>query len=125
MRNLLLSSLFLFAIALIPLSFTSLKAEEDVHKDDIMVKSITGNVICLLPNHDKGTVTPVIATEPCVGHGAHAHVILDTRTKEGNVYAVQGSPEAIKRLQMTSNRTNIEVKGKISAAQTGGIIVIE
>lgn len=125
MRNLLLSSLFLFAIALIPLSFTSLKAEEDVHKDDIMVKSITGNVICLLPDRDKGTIIPVIATEPCSGHGAHTHVILDTRTPEGNVYAVQGSPEAIKRLEMTSNRKNVEVKGKISAAETGGIIVIE
>ncbi|MGH7884106.1 MAG: hypothetical protein ACRENO_00265 [Thermodesulfobacteriota bacterium] len=86
---------------------------------------VRGNVICLLPDHDKGTVKPVIATEPCNGKEAHAHVIIDTRSKVGNVYAVNGSPEAIQRLEKNPKK-DIDVKGKFSGSdQTGWIITVE
>lgn len=95
---------------------------KDVHSEDITVK---GNVICLLPDRDKGTVKPFIATEPCNGKEPHAHVILDTRSKVGNVYAVQGSAEAIERLQK-STKKDAEVKGKVSGSQqTGWILTVE
>ena len=88
--------MFLLAFVVLSFSFAA-NAEEDVHADDIIV----GNVICLLPNVAEGTVKPVIASGPCNGLGQHAHVVLDTRTKEGNVYAVTGSSESIERLQKT------------------------
>lgn len=96
-------------------------AEEDVHKDDI----VTGNIICLLPNQAEGTVKPVVATGPCNGLGPHAHVVLDTRSKEGNVYAVMGSPEAIDRLQKSSTRKDVPVKGKIGGDQSAWIITVD
>lgn len=68
--------------------------EEGMNENDIL----KGNIICLLPEYKSGTVKPVIATSPCDGYAPHAHVILDTRSKVGNIYAVQGSPEAINRL---------------------------
>jgi hypothetical protein len=34
---------------------------EDPHAQD----SVKGNVICLIPDYEKGSVNPVIATEPC------------------------------------------------------------
>ena len=95
--------------------------EEEIHKN----VTLMGNVICLLPEYKSGTVKPVIATTPCDGYAPHAHVILDIRSKVGNVYAVQGSPEAIKRLQQTSNRKDVEIKGKISGNATGWVITVE
>ncbi len=95
---------------------------KDVHASDVTVR---GNVICLLPDHDKGNVKPFIATKPCNGHEPHAHVMLDTRSKVGNVYAVQGSPEAVERLEK-GNKKDIEVKGKVSGSQqTGWILTVE
>ena len=96
----------------------ALHAEEDIHKDDIVV----GNVVCLLPDVSKGTVKPVIATGPCNGHDPHSHVIFDTRSKVGNVYAVQGSPEARERLEKTTNRNNVKVKGKFNSDQSAWIL---
>lgn len=96
-------------------------AEESIHKDDIH----KGNVICLLPDRDNASVKPVIGNEPCNGYAPHAHVFVDTRTPEGNVYAVNGSPEAIKRLEMLKNKKNVEVKGKVSGNNRGWIITVE
>lgn len=123
MRNLNFNNLvYLLVFSFVILSFSLISsAEEDVHKDDI----VQGNVICLLPSVAEGTVKPVIAVSPCNGLPSHAHVILDTRTKEGNVYAVMGSPEAIERLEKTSNRTNVEVKGKIGGDQSAWILTVE
>jgi len=75
-----------------------------------------------LPDVNKGTVKPVIATGPCNGYGPHSHVIFDTRTKVGNVYAVQGSPEARERLEKTSNRKDVKVKGKFNQDQSAWIL---
>ncbi len=102
-------------------SFYISKAE-DPHMQD----SVKGNVICLIPNYEKGMVTPVIATGPCDGYAPHAHVIIEQRGKVGNVYAVQGTAEALKRLEKTSNRTDVVVKGKISGGNdTGWIITVD
>jgi len=95
--------------------------EEGMNENDIL----KGNVICLLPEYKSGTVKPVIATAPCDGYAQHAHVILDTRSKVGNVYAVLGSSEAITRLEQTSNRKDVEIKGKISGNATGWVITVE
>jgi len=123
MNNFYLKSFLLFfAITSIGLIGSNLNAvAEEVHEDDI----IYGNVICLLPNMEKGTVEPVVANKNCNGPVAHTHVILDTRSKEGNVYAVNGSPEAIKRLQARTKKENVAVKGKISSDQQAWIITVE
>ena len=102
-------------------SFYISKAEDPCTQD-----SVKGNVVCLIPNYEEGSVTPVIATAPCDGYALHAHVIIEQRGKEGNVYAVRASPEALKKLQQTKNRTNVEVKGKISGgSDTGWIITVD
>ena len=96
-------------------------AEEEKHEGDI----VYGNVICLVPDYEAGNVKPVIANENCSGHAPHGHVIVETREKVGNVYAVKGSEEAIRRIQSLMNKENIEVKGKISGNQTGWIITVD
>lgn len=97
------------------------KAEEDKHKEDI----VYGNVVCIIPDLRSGNVSPVIANENCNSHKVHAHIIVDTRSKEGNVYAVKGSPEAISRLQALENKENVPVKGRISGSQRAWLITVE
>ena len=103
--------------------FGTAYAEKDKHKDDI--KPVTGNVICLLPDKNSGSVTPVIATSPCDKLPQHAHVVVDFRGEVGQVYAVQGTEEAILRLEQTSNRKNVEIKGKIQGNQDAWILIVE
>lgn len=50
--------------------------------------SVTGTIICLLPNYQTGSVEPVVALGPCTELKPHAHVV---RTKGGQVYALYGS----------------------------------
>ena len=50
---------------------------------------------------------------------------MDTRSKEGNVYAVNGSPEAVTRLQALKKKENVAVKGNISGGQQAWIITVE
>ena len=117
--------LILLSFFVVPLfsSLSTADAKEHVHKEDI--KPITGNVICLLPDTKTGSVTPVIATSPCDKLPRHAHVIIDMRGEVGQVYAVQGSEEAIERLQKTPNRKDVKVKGKIGGNQDAWTITVD
>ena len=117
--------LILLSFLSVPLfsSFSTAYAKQHVHKEDI--KPLTGNLICLLPDNKTGSVTPVIATSPCVKLPKHAHVFVDFRGEVGQVYGVQGSPEAITRLQETSNRKDVTVKGKIGGNQDAWIITVD
>ena len=94
---------------------------DEVHEDDI----IYGNVICLIPDLEKGTVEPVVANKNCNSPRDHAHVVLDTRSKEGNVYAVNGTNEAIQRLQARTKKKDVAVKGSISGDQKAWIITVD
>ena len=115
--------IFLSFLSIPLLTVSTAMAEEDKHKEDI--KPLTGNVICLLPDKKTGSVTPVIATSPCDKLPQHAHVFVDLRGEVGQVYAVQGSEEAILRLEKTSNRENVEIKGKIGGNQDAWIITVD
>lgn len=113
---------FIFVFTAIGLIGTNINSiAEEVHEDDI----IYGNVICLIPDMEKGTVEPVVANKNCNSPKNHAHVILDTRSKEGNVYAVNGSNEAVQRLQARTQKKDVAVKGSISGDQKAWIITVD
>lgn len=120
MQNILMSSVAFILFALISLNIAHAD-KHDVHKDDI----VQGNIICLFPDKDSGSVAPVIATSPCDGKPTHAHVIVDTRGEVGQVYAVEGTDEAITRLEKKSKRKGVDVKGKISGSQKAWIITVD
>ena len=117
--------LILLSFLSVPLfsSFSTANAKEHEHKEDI--KPLTGNLVCLLPDKKTGSVTPVIATSACDKLPKHAHVVVDLRGEVGQVYAVQGSEEAITRLQQTSSRKDVMVKGKIGGNQDAWIITVD
>jgi hypothetical protein len=86
-------------------------------------ETVSGTVFCLLPNYENGTVTPVIATGPCVNLPPHAHVMV---TKDRKVYAIEGSPEAIHKMETTPHGgMEVTVKGKLQGHQGGWILFVD
>ncbi len=85
-------------------------------------KSVKGTLVCLLPNYENASVTPVIATGPCSELPPHAHVVY---TEDGQVYALEGSEEAIHKIETNPNRENVTVKGKLQGNPGGWIIFVE
>lgn len=105
---------FAFVISLVSYGFAAEKKEE--------VQTIGGNIICLLADYKTGSVKPVIANGPCDKLPPHAHVLV---TKEGKVYTIEGSEEAIHKLEMSSERKNAKVTGKVEGHQRGWILFVE
>jgi hypothetical protein len=85
-------------------------------------QSVTGTIVCLLPNYEKGTVSPVVATAPCNEATPHAHVIY---TKDGQVYALSGSEEAISAIEKNPQRTNMTVSGKVLGNQGAWVLYVQ
>ncbi len=86
-------------------------------------ESVSGTVFCLLPNYQNGTVTPVIASGPCVNLPPHAHVIL---TKDKKMYAIEGSQEAIHKMETTPHGgMEVTIKGKLQGHQGGWILFVD
>ena len=91
------------------------------HSADEEMKTVQGNVICLLPDYEAGTVKPVIATSPCDGLPDHDHVLV---TKSA-VYTIQGLQDGLQKLEQTPNRTNVKVSGKVAGSdETGWILIV-
>ena len=111
--------LFITSLSITLLTYSY--AEENKSDDD----KIYGNVVCLVPDLKRGNVSPVIANGSCKEHKVHAHVIVETRNREGNVYAVKGSEESIIRLQELKNKKNIEINGSIGGNQKALILTVE
>jgi hypothetical protein len=85
-------------------------------------QTVTGTIVCLLPNYEKGTVSPVVATGPCSEAGPHAHVIY---TKDGQVYALSGSEAAISAIEKNPERSNVSLTGKAVGNQGAWILYVE
>ncbi len=85
-------------------------------------QTVTGTVVCLLPNYEKGNVSPMVATGPCSEATPHAHVIY---TKDGQVYALQGSEAAISSLEKNPQRSNVTLTGKVTGNQGAWILYVE
>ncbi len=84
-------------------------------------QTVEGTIVCLLPNYEDGTVQPVVATSPCGEHGQHLHVV---KTKSGQVYALHGTEDAIKKLEATSDRKNVSLEGKILGEQGAWVLYV-
>lgn len=86
------------------------------------MQTIEGNVICLLPDYNKGNVKPVIATGPCDKLPPHAHVLM---TKDGKIYHIEGSEEAMHKLETSSERKDVKITGRVEGNQKGWILFVE
>ena len=83
--------------------------------------SISGTIVCLLPNYETGNVAPVVATGPCGEQDQHLHVVT---TGAGQVYALHGTEEAIKQLEASASKKNVELQGKIMGEQGAWVLYV-
>lgn len=107
--------LIVLAIMLLGVSLTTLSFADEK-------QSVEGNVICLIPDYEKGNVNPVIATEPCNGLPAHSHILM---TKEGKIYYLQELGKGLQELQLSSNRRNVKVTGVVKENPGGWVLFVE
>jgi len=98
-------------------------AHADNNKDDSV--TLTGNLICLYPESASGNVKPIVSTKPCSKEIKHLHFFLETKRGAGKLYAVEGSQEAINRLENIPKRKNIQLKGKVSGNQRAWILTVD
>jgi len=92
------------------------------HSADEGTTTIQGNVVCLLPDYEKGTVKPVIATGPCDGYPPHQHVLVTPTV----VYSLQGLQDGLMKIEQSSNRTNAKITGKVEGSdQTAWVLFVK
>ena len=85
-------------------------------------KTITGTVICLIPDYKKGTVKPVISTGPCNSLPPHQHILV---TKDGTVYSLQGLQDGLMKVALMPKRTNVTMTGKVEGNNYGWVLYVD
>lgn len=89
--------------------------------NDSIKTSVTGTVLCLLPNFNEGDVQPKVASGPCNEAEPHAHFI---QTKEGQIYALHGSLEDIVSIETNPQRENVMLTGVLKANNSGWVLYV-
>jgi hypothetical protein len=84
--------------------------------------TVEGNVICLIPDYQKGTVNPVIATGPCKNQPPHPHMLI---TKGGEVYYLQGLQEGLMKVQMNPVHTDVKITGRAEQTPGGWVLYVD
>ncbi|MBI4228197.1 MAG: hypothetical protein HY693_00600 [Deltaproteobacteria bacterium] len=84
--------------------------------------SVTGTIVCLLPNYQSLDFKQVVATGPCNELEPHLHVV---KTKGGQVYALEGTEESIHKIESMSSREDVELQGKIQGEQGAWILFVQ
>lgn len=90
--------------------------------DDMEAKvSVEGTIVCLLPNYAEGSVMPFVAAGDCSEKESHLHVV---HTKDGQVYALHGSEEAVANLQR-EDKSEVSLEGKVQGGQGAWILYVK
>lgn len=84
-------------------------------------ETVSGTLVCLLPNYEDGSVQPVVATSPCGEKDQHLHVV---HTKDGQVYALHGTEEAIQNLENSTERDEVQLQGQIQGEQGAWVLYV-
>jgi hypothetical protein len=84
--------------------------------------TVEGNIVCLIPDYQKGTVNPVIATGPCNELPPHHHLLV---SKDGKVYTLQGLDQGIKAIETNPHRTNVKITGRAQENPGGWVLFLE
>lgn len=121
LRSLAVALLICFAASI---TFSAIiKAEEDAQmkKDDI--KSMTGDIICVLPMDKDGNVKAVIASGDCSGYAPHVHVFREAGT--ANVFSIEATPEKLHELEISPNKKGVTLAGRVAGSTRGWILYVQ
>ncbi|MGB7292831.1 MAG: hypothetical protein WBD99_11720 [Thermodesulfobacteriota bacterium] len=101
------------------LYLSSLSAEDSQKSEE---RTIEGTIVCVIPDFSKGSARPVVASGSCNELEPHAHVLY---SKEGEIYALQGSEEKIINIEKSAKRRNVFIRGRILGNQKGWILFVD
>lgn len=104
--------------------FTTIEVAHSENSTDEKI-TLTGNIICLYPETGSKNVEPIISSAPCNKEKKHLHFFFETTRRNEKLYAIEGSPEAIKKLQESQQRKNIQLTGKITGNQRAWILTVD
>jgi len=121
LRSFVVVLLICFAASITFSVITQAGEDKDAHMKEI--KSMTGDFICVLPMDKDGNVKAVIATGDCSGYAPHVHVFREAGT--ANVFSIQATPERLKELEQSSERTGITLAGRVAGSTRGWILYVE
>lgn len=85
-------------------------------------KTITGTVICLIPDYKNGTVKPVVASGPCNNLPPHQHILI---TKGGTVYSLQGLQDGLMKIEEMPKKTDVTITGKVKGNKYGWVLYVD
>ena len=121
LRSFAVALLICFAASISFSAFSQAGEDKDAHKEDI--KTMTGDFICILPMDKDGNVKAVIAQGDCSGYAPHVHVFREAGT--ANVFSIAATPEKLKELEQSTERTGITLAGKVAGSTRGWILYVE
>ena len=84
--------------------------------------TVEGNIVCLIPDYQKGTVNPVIATGPCNNVPPHSHLLVG---KDGKVYTLQGLQEGLMPILANPNHTSVTITGMAKENPGGWVLYVQ
>ena len=116
------STLIILSLMLAFLSSVSLVGFSFAKEETGTKVTVEGNVICLLPDYQKGTVNPVIATGPCNNNPPHQHLLV---SKEGKVYILQGLNEGLMPILQNPNHTDVKITGMAMKSPEGWVLYVQ
>jgi hypothetical protein len=89
--------------------------------DDNEIVKKKGTIYCLLPDYKKTNMNYMISNKPCIDYAPHAHVLY---TKDGEIIAINGSRELVKKVESSFEREGVYLTGSISGNEKGKYIYL-
>jgi len=98
------------------------QSREPMKPNEVEKTTVTGTIVCIVPNYTDGDAEPVVAVGPCNKYAPHMHVIYN---QDGQIYALHGTEESIVIIENRPDRKNVQVTGAITGNKCGWILFVD
>lgn len=98
------------------------QSPEPMKSKKVIKTTVTGTIVCIVPNYSDGDVEPIVAVGPCNEYAPHMHVIYN---KDGQIYGLHGTEESIVNIEKRPDRKNVQLTGKVRGNNSGWILFVD
>jgi len=89
--------------------------------DDNKIVKKKGTIYCLFSHYKKTNINYIVSNKPCFQYAPHAHVLYTT---DGEIMAINGSKELVRKVENSSERVGVYLAGSISGNEKGKYIYL-
>jgi hypothetical protein len=90
--------------------------------EKINEQTVTGTIVCLIPDYYKGNVKPFVSVVPCNEYEPHMHIIYNSA---GQIYVIHGTEDRVSELEKYPNRKSVTLNGAIEGNKKGWILALD